>query len=260
MPEYSLAPRTQAALPSPTATGSTPHSMNSLQAVRDASDPFDLLHRFRSAHRALGASFALYAHVVPESEAPSKTYLLLSCDVGLATRIRNCRTLLQHPWLKYASRQVEGICTSALPLVEPRAGTPSVDLEGSGFRSAWLVPTHSGGGTGRFGLLCMGSPQAGHFESASVADSMFLAKALATELHEWWMAQTRRLLRAAARLRLEDLRLLSMERDGYRTKEIARALGMTCSSVDSRFQRINVKLGCASRKAAAQKAACHGLI
>lgn len=34
---------------------------------------------------------------------------------------------------------------------------------------------------------------------------------------------------------------------------------MTCSSVDSCFQRINVRMGCASRKASAQKAACHGL-
>lgn len=57
-----------------------------------------------------------------------------------------------------------------------------------------------------------------------------------------------------------DLALLSLELRGHTTKTIARHLGVSISSVDSRFQRLNVKLGTVSRKAAAHLAAEYGLI
>ena len=87
-----------------------------------------------------------------------------------------------------------------------------------------------------------------------------LGEALATELHQWWAVATRQQLRITAGLRDADLQLLGMEHEGLSTKEIARLLDMSCASVDSRFQRINVKMRCGSRKASAQRAACYGLI
>jgi DNA-binding NarL/FixJ family response regulator len=80
------------------------------------------------------------------------------------------------------------------------------------------------------------------------------------ELNEWWIDRIKRELCASARITPEDVALLRHERLGHGTKRIATELGTTTSSVDSRFQRINAKLGVANRKAAATLAAEYGLI
>ena len=234
-------------------------AFSAVEHLHTASDPFDLLQRFRLATARLGATSALFVHTVPDAEGQDFHYLLLDCDAGLAAGIRNCRSLQFHPWLKYAARQNEPICATALP-AQPAPTSPSaVDLEGQGFKSCLLVPNHSGGGTGRFSLLCLGSEEAGHFEAATRMSIRLIAESLVVELHSWWMAETRRQIRQAARLRSDDLQLLAMEHDGQSTKQIARTLNISCSSVDSRFQRINLKMNCSSRKASAAKAVCHGL-
>jgi DNA-binding NarL/FixJ family response regulator len=65
---------------------------------------------------------------------------------------------------------------------------------------------------------------------------------------------------ANARITDDDLVLLRHERLGHATKVIASALDTTASSIDSRFQRVNQKLGVPNRKAAATLAAEYGLI
>ena len=63
-----------------------------------------------------------------------------------------------------------------------------------------------------------------------------------------------------ARLSDEDLALLVHERMGHSTAFIANALDMSPSAVNSRFQRMNARLGVPNRKAAAQLAAEYGLL
>lgn len=80
------------------------------------------------------------------------------------------------------------------------------------------------------------------------------------ELHQWWIGQIKRELIKNARITPDDLVLLRLERVGHITKTIAEELDTSPCSIDSRFQRINQKLGVPNRKAAANLAAEYGLI
>jgi DNA-binding NarL/FixJ family response regulator len=87
-----------------------------------------------------------------------------------------------------------------------------------------------------------------------------LSRSLAMELHEWWVRKIRDELLVTYRIGPEDLELLRLERAGESTKDIARRGNMTTAAVDSRFQRLNAKLGTPNRKATARLAAEYGLI
>ena len=100
----------------------------------------------------------------------------------------------------------------------------------------------------------------GYFEGEGFASLKLVARALAMEVHEWWIAQVKREIIAETRLTAGDLALLAHERQGHSTKMIAAALNTSPSSIDSRFQRANAKLGAPNRKAAARMAAEYGLI
>lgn len=63
-----------------------------------------------------------------------------------------------------------------------------------------------------------------------------------------------------AQLTEVDLVLLAHERRGNPSKVMAKLLGTTVSAIDSRFRRINSRLGVPTRKAAARLAAEYGLI
>lgn len=76
----------------------------------------------------------------------------------------------------------------------------------------------------------------------------------------WWVRRLRVDIIRHHRLTADELALLQFERAGLGTKEIARQLGTTCGSVDSRFQRLIKKLGLPSRKAAARLASEYDLI
>ena len=109
-------------------------------------------------------------------------------------------------------------------------------------------------------MLCLGSRLPGDFEDGDTHLLSVLARALAAELHEWFFDEARESLLLTARLRAEDLQLLTMERRGLGTKAIANATGLSAASVNSRFQRIGVRLGCPTRAGAARRAAEYGLI
>lgn len=56
------------------------------------------------------------------------------------------------------------------------------------------------------------------------------------------------------------MKLLQWEWQGLNSKQIGNLLGMGPAYVDSRFQRLNLKLGVPNRRAAAKLAAEYGLI
>jgi len=129
-----------------------------------------------------------------------------------------------------------------------------------GFRSAVIVPAPSSGGLSRTGVLCLGSSKPGYFDDDGYVTLKVVARGVAMELHEWWIQRLRDELVATSGITSTDRALLSHELLGHTTKTIARHLGVSTSSVNSRFQRLNLKLGTASRKAAAHLAAEYGLI
>ena len=80
------------------------------------------------------------------------------------------------------------------------------------------------------------------------------------ELHEWWLARLRDELIERTGINEMDRAMLERERLGQNTKEIARELGSNVRAINSRYQRLCLKLGVTSRKAAVQLAAEYGLI
>jgi DNA-binding CsgD family transcriptional regulator len=129
-----------------------------------------------------------------------------------------------------------------------------------GFRSALIVPAPSSGGLTRTGVLCLGSSVPGFFDDAGYLSLKVLARSLAMELHEWWIARIKSELLQSAQLTAEDLALLAFERRGHSTKYIATRLHLSPHAINSRFQRMNARLGVPNRKSAAQLAAEYGVI
>ena len=83
---------------------------------------------------------------------------------------------------------------------------------------------------------------------------------LALELHDWWLTRIRRELIVKAHITPSDVVLLRHQRQGHSSKRIAADLHVSKSSIDSRFQRMNTKLGVANRRMAAQLALECGLL
>ena len=129
-----------------------------------------------------------------------------------------------------------------------------------GFRSCLVVPTRAGIDLARVEMLCLGSQRSDDFEGEQARLVRALARSLAAELHEWLARYLRRRLIEHTKLLDPDIALLAMEWNGLSTKEIVQRTGLTGASVDSRFQRINARLNCASRRAAARRAAAYGLL
>ena len=237
------------------------YALRAIQALHDASDPCDLLVALFRANRAFGVRASACVHLVPDPEHAPQVLLLLACDAELAWVHSHRGSWLEHPWLRHARDHAEAVVASSLEAPQPAITDRSTDSESlSALDTILIIPTHSGGGTGRFGALIIDTA----CEQASAAmppDSLrLLAHSLASELHEWWLRRTRAELQGSSRLRSDDLRLLGYERQGLSTKEIARLVGVSVSALDSRFQRINAKLGTSHRRHAALRAAIHGLL
>jgi len=228
-----------------------------IQSLHDASDPFDLLVALHRATRAFGVRASACVHVVPDPERATQVLLLLACDPDAAWAYRPAGAWLDHPWLRHARDHTEAVSASTLD-APPCAGTdggPPPDLS-----PILIVPTHSGGGTGRFSGLMLDTTCLPGASPLAPEACRLLAHSLAGELHEWWLRRTRAELQHHARLRSDDLRMLEFERQGLGTKQIARLLGLSSTAVASRFQRINAKLDVNSRRNAALRAAIHRLL
>jgi DNA-binding CsgD family transcriptional regulator len=164
------------------------------------------------------------------------------------------------PWLGYALNHSEPLLGSEVP-IGTKQQRAVVELAARfGFKSSVIVPAPSSGGLTRVGVLCLGSETPGYFEAEGFLAVKIASRSLAMELHEWWIGQIKRQLIANAGITEEDLVLLRHERLGHSTKAIAAELDASLSSIDSRFKRLNQKLGVPNRKAAATLAAEYGLI
>jgi DNA-binding CsgD family transcriptional regulator len=241
--------------PSPNESEQLIQALAAIRSVHIASDPCDLLVSLCRATQAFGVHESAYVHVIPDPEHPQRVLVMLACGAERLYEHLKFGSAAGHPWLRYARDHIEPALVSMLTdCYRPHEPTAQHGLE---FDSLQIVPTHSGGGTGRYGALLLGTARKGH---GGAQLSRLLAHSLAHELHDWWMRRTRAELQAGARLRSDDLKLLACERQGLSTKEIARMQKTSITAVDSRFQRINAKLGAANRRHAAQRAAIHGLL
>jgi DNA-binding CsgD family transcriptional regulator len=227
------------------------------ETTRDTMMAVELL---REATLRMGAEVSVFASFMRDDDAFDTYRLLLACDPQWCIDYEQQAWYADDPWLAYAHRHSEPIRGGDI-----KANTPAqrsiVELaQRYGFRSTVIVPAPSSGSLSRLGVLCLGSSVPGYFEAEGYLELKVVARSVAMELHEWWLARIRDDWRATTGITDADLALLAHERQGHGSKAIARALGTSIVSINSRFQRIRAKLGVASRRAAAQRAAQYGLI
>lgn len=231
-----------------------------VERIAAAADPSQAVLLLQQASRRMGADAAVFVSFIADDGSHASYRFLLACDPTWCFEYQRQLSLADDPWLAYASHHSEPSCASA---IRARAGAqPDTRLlaDRFGFRSAVIVPAPSGVGLSRVGMLCLGSTTPGFFETEGFITLRTLARGLAMELHEWWIAKLRRDVIEDAGLTEGELKLLQWEWQGLNSKQIGALLGMGPAGVDSRFQRLNLKLGVPNRRAAAKLAAEYGLI
>lgn len=214
-----------------------------------------LLHR---TARALGAEASFFA-TFASGRAESSYRFVIDCDPRWWHSYCNAACMLDDPWLHYASTHSEPIWAGQLRAEKERQ-QKAIDLAvEAGFVSALLIPAH-GVQHGRVSLLCLGHSDPECFAGREPAVVHVLARAFALELHDWWGRFQRRDLLRRTPIAPADLLLLERHCAGRSSKQIARELNVSAAAVNSRFQRLNARLGARNRRAAARLAIECGLI
>ncbi|MBL0726134.1 sigma-70 region 4 domain-containing protein [Piscinibacter sp. HJYY11] len=243
-----------------TAENDSARALDAITRIASAIDAPELLECLHVATDALGASGSLYTASIPENERETLNLSLYACDPTFAQQQRQLGPLVDHPWFRFArSHSMPGTHLEVELTHDSDAAAVALAAR-YGFRACLIVPVSQSAAANRVEMLCLGSDNSTLFEDPQTARIRTLARALAGELHDWLSRYLSARLREAARLQPSDIELLRMEYEGLGTKEIAQRTGMTSASVDSRFQRINVRMECASRKASARRAAAYGLL
>lgn len=230
------------------------------QSICDATDQATVQSLLGEGTAALGAENAVFAAFVCEKGDVTSCRFMLVCDPAWCRQYLDGRLIAHDPWMAYAAQHSEPIVASMLAIDGPESRR-AIELAGrSGFASAVLVPVHSGSRQRWISLLCLGSSTPRFFEGDGFGRFKLGARALACELHDWWLGRIRRDLIARVRITPDDLELLRHQSQGHTSKRIAAELRVSRSAINSRFQRMNRRLGVANRKMAARLAADCGLI
>jgi DNA-binding CsgD family transcriptional regulator len=230
------------------------------ERIAEAKDQATVHALLTEGVHALGAENAVFVSFVRDNADLSACRFMLVCDPGWCQRYLEAGCFAQDPWLAYAAHHSEPIPASSLPVLDADGQSVVALAAQNGFTSAALVPAHSGAGHSRISLLCLGSTQPGFFEGEGFGRFRLGARLLAAELHDWWLAKIRRELIVKSRITATDLELLRHEHLGHCSKRIAAELHVSKSSINSRFQRMNMKLGVPNRRLAARLAVECGLL
>lgn len=215
---------------------------------------------FREGVAALGAERAAFVSFVRDDATTSACRFMIDCDPTWGRMYLEGGHFAHDPWLAYAAHNSEPVLASTLTVLDPEQRKVVALAEHAGFVSAMLVPAHSGAGHARISSLCLGSAIPDYFDSPGLPTLRVSARMLAMELHDWWLARLRRNLIVKARLSHDDLMLLQHQVQGHSSKKIAAELQVSKSSINSRFQRMNAKLGVPNRRMAVKLAIECGLI
>ena len=231
--------------------------LKEIESTTDAATAVELL---REVTLRMGAEVSVFGSFMPEDRSGNSYRLLVACDPQWCSEYEAQSCFANDPWLAYAFCHSEPIRGSELSASsEPERSIVRL-AERFGFRSCVIVPAPSCGRLARMGVLCLGSSLPGYFEGDGYSAFKIVARSVAMEFHEWWLARLRDELIATAGIVERDRHILAMEAAGLTSKEIARRLTITTAAADSRIRRIRLKLAAPSRRAAARLAAEYGLI
>ena len=231
-----------------------------IQAVGSAADEACAVTILDQAARQMGAESSAFVSFVRDDGSHESFRFLLACDPVWCHEYQRRAWYAHDPWLQYALSCAEPALASTITLGSAKQRELDELARQYGFASGLIVPAPSATSLSRVGVLCLGSSQTGYFEAGGLGPLRIAARALAMELHDWWIARIKGKLLVNAGLTEDDIVLLRYERSGLGTKAIAATLNTTTGAVDSRFQRLNQKLGVPNRRAAATLAAEYGLV
>lgn len=230
------------------------------ELISQASEQSAVQLLLRKGSDVLGAESAVFLSFVRDEAGYAACCFMLACDPAWCREYLRAGMVEHDPWLLYAARHSEPILATDLNVTEPDRQR-AVDLASKcGFADAVLVPAHSGACHSRVGLLCLGSSTQGHFAALGFRRLKLGARALSCELHEWWLSHLRRELLLKARITADDLALLRHQCLGHSSKQIAIELNVSKGSINSRFQRMNAKLGVRNRRMALRLATECGVL
>ena len=230
------------------------------ERIGRAASQVEVLTLFRLAVKELGVDCAMFANFVRDASDVSSCRFMLACEPRWCQHYIDAEYLKCDPWLEYAADHSEPIVASRLPVIDPAQQQVVEWAHECGFASTALVPVHSGVTHPRASLLCLGVSAPGFFEDDAFGRFRLGARLVAAELHDWWRSCIRREAILKARLTPTELSLLRHEHQGHSSKQIAAELKVSKSSINSRFQRMNTKLGVPNRRMAARLAVECGLL
>ena len=246
------------------ATGAAGYFDRVNEVVRMFETALDRIHAVELLHEAtlrMGAEVSVFASFIrDDNDSCASSRVLVTCDPRWCIEYEEQDCYASDPWVNHALHHTEPIrgCDIALTTQAQRSVVQLA--ERYGFRSAVIVPTPSSDRLSRLGVLCLGSSIPGYFDAEGYLALKLVARSVAMELHEWWLARLKDELVARSGITMQDLVLLDHVRQGHGTKEIASYLETTEVSVNSRFQRINARLEVPSRNAAVRLASEYRLI
>lgn len=236
--------------------------MTRIASLHEAWDQGDACERLEQIAHLIGCKNAAFATFIANDPWHQSYRFLLACHKSWCAKYQSLAWFADDPWLDYARTNFAPARDYEIPCRTTKQ-TEIVELARSfGVQSALIVPSPSGGGLSRLGVLMLGANEPGYFDvpPAVYGKVKAIGRALCAELHDWTTANMRSELMESAKLTEADLSLLRHERAGMSSKEIERVSGVSRASIDSRFQRIMSRLRVPSRRAAAVLAAEHGLI
>jgi DNA-binding CsgD family transcriptional regulator len=240
--------------------GYAAHALDVILHVAQAPDRAAAVELLHEGAGALGAEQAVFASFVSDDDSRESFRFLLACDPEWCFRYQEQGWFANDPWLQYARSNPEPIAASRIPLRTQRQRDFERLAAEFGCASFYIVPAPSSSRVSRLGVLGLGSSTAGFFESPAVNAVKVLARGLAMELNEWCANEVRQEIVAQCRISPDEIELLRLEWAGLGTKAICRELGLSPTSVNSRFQRLINKMSTPNRRAAARLAAEYGLL
>jgi DNA-binding CsgD family transcriptional regulator len=214
----------------------------------------------QEAVKAMRGEAGVFCSFVRGDEGTESYRFLVACDPAWCSVYQEQNWFVSDPALIYAATRSEPIRKEQLP-VTSRAQRELMDSAANfGFVGGGVFPAPSGGRVSRIGVLILGSSDPAYLQGEDFEGARMYGRVLSMELNEWWIRKIRQDIIATSNLTQEDIALLAFEKRGMKSKEIARELETTASSIDSRFQRLNAKLHTVSRAESAKIAAENGVI
>ncbi len=231
-----------------------------LPLITDAKSSGEVISLFREAVAGLGADAGYFLSCLRDDATRTSFRSLWACDPAWPAEYAHQLWFENDPWLRYASCDAEPTRSSSIVCSSTEENTFIRAAAEHGFATALIAPAPSSVGLSRVGVLCLGSSDPTRFEGEKYPQLRVLARALSMELHHTIAKSMREELLRGASLTEADLRLLRCEAAGHSSKIIGAAMNLEAKTIDSRFQRLNAKLGASDRRSAVRIARLYGLL